>query len=142
MRWLLVASQFVLAAWIVLGTDWRWPDSVLPIVLAIPGAVLAVWAWVAMGIRRLRVQPDVAHDARLVTGPPYRWIRHPMYAGLLAFTLPLVLFDFGLWRITMWMLLALVLEAKSRIEERLLRRHFDTYEAYVQTSWKFLPGIY
>lgn len=142
MRWLLVALQFTSAALLVLSTDFDFERAIVAGVLCVPGAVLAIWAWFAMGLTRVRIAPDVAEDARLVTAPPYRWIRHPMYSGLLLFSLAFLAADFLWWRVVVFAVLAFTLEAKASLEERLLALRFSDYHAYRQKSWKFFPLLY
>ena len=79
--------------WCIAGLDvgrFHWSDSVPPILqivgLAIFALALALIIW-AMRINRffssvIRLQEDRGHE--LVTGGPYRWVRHPGYiAGFL-----------------------------------------------------------
>lgn len=142
MQWLLVVSQFVNSAVIVLTTRWDADQRVWFAGLAIPGALLAVWAWFVMGFTKLRITPDVAKNASLVTAPPYRWIRHPMYSGLLLFCLAFLTVDDRWWRIFAFLALAITLEAKSRMEERLLSERFPDYNRYQLCSWRFFPPLY
>ena len=141
MRWLLVALQFSISAWIVLGTRLD-RDAWWMLAFAIPGAGLAIWAWIAIGLTKIRIMPDVGPKTTLVVSPPYRWIRHPMYSGLLLFALALVVAAPSLLRIILWATLFVVLELKSRLEEHHLIARFPDYNQYRRTSWKFLPPIY
>lgn len=141
MRWALVLSQFVCATAIVLGTKFS-SQNWWVLVLILPGAFLAIWASIAMGLGRVRIMPDVTSSTRLITAGPYRWIRHPMYTGLLLFAVPFVLVDPRPWRIFVLIILAITLDVKARLEERLLSDHFPEYTAYRHASWKFLPLIY
>lgn len=141
MRWLLVVSQITCAAAIVLGTKFALRDLWV-LVLMLPGIGLAIWAFLAMGLGKVRIMPDVTSGTQLVTKPPYRWIRHPMYTGLILLAVSLVLADPRPWRIVLLGILAITLELKARTEERLLSAHFPDYTAYRRESWKFIPWIY
>lgn len=137
----LFAAQLIASATLVLTADpssrclacWSFTGA---------GAGLAIWAWVAMGIRRLSVLPEVRTNAALVTAPPYRWFRHPMYSGVLAFCGGLVATSYAHWKLGVWLLLLLVLDAKARYEERLLAERFAGYEEYRRRTWRLLPGVY
>ena len=140
MHALLVLAQFLLAAGLVLSARW-WPPDALALTLAAPGAAIAVWAWVVMGLTRLRVMPSPREHAALITRGPYRWIRHPMYTGLLWLTAALLLAGFAWWRLGAWLALAAVLEVKAREEERLLAERFPEYRDYCRRTSRFLPGF-
>ena len=142
MRWLLIASQFISAALLVLTTNFDGQRAIVAGVLGTLGAALAVWAWFVMGLTRLRITPEVARDAKLVTAPPYRWIRHPMYTGLMLFCMAFLAADYRWWRVAIFVVLALTLESKARLEERMLAARFSDYNAYRKTSWKFFPPLY
>ncbi len=136
-----VIAQFVLAAALVLSADWRQlPPAVLA--LTLPGVAIAVWAWGTMGLRRLRVTPTPREDGPLLQHGPYRWIRHPMYSGLLLFTAPLLVSPADGWRAAAWLGLLVVLIAKAKEEERLLRARFPRYADYADRTARFLPGIF
>jgi protein-S-isoprenylcysteine O-methyltransferase Ste14 len=83
----------------------------------------------------------VGHE--LVRSGPYRWIRHPMYAGVL---LAMVGSSLALGRVhvAVGSLIALLaLSYKSRIEERWMRREFgETWAAYARSTWALFPLIF
>lgn len=143
---ILVLLQFATAAAIVLGTPWNGPPTVLGCLLSgtllVFGCGLAVWAWLVMGWRRLRIMPHPASDAQLLQHGPYRWIRHPMYAGLLIAAAGCVSWDADLFRVVLWLGLALVLVAKTKIEEELLCEKFADYPLYRSKSWRLFPGVW
>lgn len=138
---LLVALHFVAATVLVLTTA-SLPTGLFSGSLTLSGVGVAVWAWLAMGLRHIRVMPAPAPQARLVTAGPYRSIRHPMYSGLLLFCAGLVVQDPRFWRCVVWFALLVVLLLKTVIEERLLRAHLTGYEQYMATTKRFLPGIF
>lgn len=136
----LVIAQFLLAAAIVLSARWAPPD-LLPIVLSLPGMLVAIWAWHAMGVTNIRVAPAPDQRSRLVRHGPYRWIRHPMYTGLLLFTMPLLASNFAWWRLLAWMALVLVLRIKAAEEERLMGERFSEYRSYLARTGRFFPKL-
>ncbi len=137
----LVAAQFALAALLVLTARLR-PLCYVCLAVATAGGSLAVWAWLVMGLRRLNILPDVKAGARLVTAAPYRLVRHPMYTGLLLFCGGLLWTSYAHWKIAAWLLLATILDVKSRLEERLLSQRFPEYAAYRGRTWRFVPFLY
>lgn len=137
----LVTAQFALSAPLVVTAKFNPPPFVCLIVAAF-AAALAAWAWLVIGIRRLNVLPSVRADAELVTTPPYRLIRHPMYTSLLIFCGAFASTNPSGWKLGMWLLLAIDLDLKARLEERLLRHRFTEYESYYQRTWRFVPYLY
>ncbi|TWU02134.1 methyltransferase family protein [Stieleria varia] len=138
---MLVLAQFVLSAVIVLSADWRHPDPIA-LGLSLPGALIAIAAWWAIGWSRIRIQPSPTQRTVLTTHGPYRWIRHPMYTGLLLFTAALLLSPLSVWRTVLWLVLLGVLIAKLLHEEAMLRKHFEAYSSYQQSTYRLLPLVW
>jgi protein-S-isoprenylcysteine O-methyltransferase Ste14 len=135
---ILVAGQFLFSAVLVMGATWS-PFPWLMILLACPGIGLAIWAWLTMGIRRLRVHPSATARTRLVRHGPYAIVRHPMYAGLLWFTAALLPIPFVWWRIASWFGLTFVLIAKTLEEEKAMSFRFPNYTQYREEVGGLLP---
>jgi protein-S-isoprenylcysteine O-methyltransferase Ste14 len=127
--------------WTGVAEPWRWLLGLLQAC----GGVLAVGAASVVGIWQLagiRPEPVDADGQELRVAGPYRWVRHPIYAGWF-------LFVFAAWPMTMTQLtFALASGAYTLIgmafEERSLRAStggaYDRYRARVR--WKLIPGIY
>jgi protein-S-isoprenylcysteine O-methyltransferase Ste14 len=90
------------------------------------------------------VRLAVRDDHRLVDSGPYRWVRHPTYAGLLlvalgtalAFESPVAL------AVTLLVWLPITL-ARIEREERILASRFGAaYDAFRRRTWRLLPGLY
>jgi protein-S-isoprenylcysteine O-methyltransferase Ste14 len=115
-----------------------------PALLLLEGSagLLGLWAIGTMGIGNFNVTPDVKHRARLVTGGPYRYIRHPMYTALLMGSLSLVLDAFSLLRLGVWLVLLVDLLVKLNYEERLLSRDLEGYSARMRRTKRLFPFLY
>ena len=83
------------------------------------------------------------HDHSLIRSGPYRYVRHPIYTGMLIAFAGSAL-ALGEWRGLLAMLLvAAALVVKLRREECLMLEHFGTaYADYRRASWALLPWIY
>ena len=136
----LVIAQFVLAASLFLSTSMP-PVGIVTWGLLVAGAGVAVWAWFTMGLLKIRVMPAPGRHAVLVDRGPYAVIRHPMYSGLLLACGGLLLHDFRLWRLLLWVALAAVLAVKATYEERILARDLPGYDAYRKRTSAFFPGV-
>jgi protein-S-isoprenylcysteine O-methyltransferase Ste14 len=86
--------------------------------------------------------PRPLERARLQVGGAYRLVRHPIYGGLILIALGWSLNSSPL-ALVLTVTLALVLEAKSRLEESMLALRFPEYGAYRhRVRWRFVPGVH
>jgi protein-S-isoprenylcysteine O-methyltransferase Ste14 len=139
--WLLAMPR--MPGW--LGQRWvdlRWGPYWAGVLLVAASLALAVWARVELaGNWSGTVTLKQGHE--IVRSGPYRWIRHPIYTGLLFAFLGSAL-ALGEWR----GLLAVVLVAVAfrwRIyqEELRLGQHFGAaYAQYRQGTWAIIPFLY
>ena len=107
------------------------------------GLLLRQRAVTALG-RHFTVKIRVAPDQRVVDSGPYRWIRHPNYAGLalIAFGTAMVLRSPMAAAITALVWLPAIV-VRTRQEEALLRRELGTdYERYASRTWRLVPGAF
>mgnify|MGYP001766056760 CR=1 FL=1 len=137
----VVAFQFLLFGYFVL-TGPLLARRIPCLILEILGLALGTWAALSMNIRRVRVMPDVAPDAVLVTRGPYRVVRHPMYTAVLLVLLALLLDQFSWDRGMAWLLSTVNLVLKLNMEERFLVQRFPPYEEYRKRSWRLCPLVY
>lgn len=107
------------------------------------GYALGSWAMIEnkffSGV--VRIQEDRGH--RVVTTGPYRFIRHPGYAGVLWFYLAMpILFD-SLWAFIPAVFLLGILVLRTSLEDRTLQAELPGYAEYAQrTRYRLLPGIW
>lgn len=139
---LLVAAQFGLVA--LVAVFGALPLHALPASIA-AGAGVLLGAWTLLYNRpgNFNIRPVPKAGGVLVTGGPYRWIRHPMYSALLLVAASVTLAAPGVhpgWACLI--LLAVVLGIKARFEEALLGARFADYATYAGRTSRFLPGIY
>lgn len=134
----LVALQLASLGWI----GWRawhgWPLPPLLIAVFLGSALWLLWAWRSLGDS---LTPDPRPNAKgLKTSGPYRWIRHPMYLGLLVPSVGVALCDGLAW--LGFIPLALALKAKILLEERLLRHTYAGFEEYARRTWRLIPYLW
>jgi protein-S-isoprenylcysteine O-methyltransferase Ste14 len=115
--------------------------SILGALLVWAGVLFAIWARTILG-RNWSAVVQVKQDHELVERGPYRWVRHPIYTGLLLafFGTALAL---GEWRgllgtaivgVSFWF--------KLRLEERWMREQFGArYEDYMRRVKALVPGV-
>jgi protein-S-isoprenylcysteine O-methyltransferase Ste14 len=120
------------------GQGFRW----LGLVLYGLGLVLTSWARAALG-RMYSGQVTIQKSHQLIKLGLYRYIRHPVYLGMLCSALGLS-FLFRSWIGLVAMVPILVgLLFRIRDEEAVLHKEFGSeWEAYCQQSWRFIPYLY
>jgi protein-S-isoprenylcysteine O-methyltransferase Ste14 len=128
-----------------------WIPWVLSILVRLAGVALIVWAlrtqgfaaWLGLtNFRAWRRRQDPGNDGlegeRLIVTGPYRWIRHPMYAGALLFLWPVLTWTAYWLALCLGGTLYLWLGALHE-EHRLLRRFGREYAEYMARTPRFLP---
>ena len=119
----------------------RWLEA-LGVTVTLAGFGLAIWARIHLGRNwSSAVTSKVGHE--LIRSGPYRWVRHPIYSGLL-----FALFGTALVRQQVGGLFALALvyiawKIKSRLEERMLISTFGSeYTAYASATGALFPRLH
>jgi len=139
------------AMWITAGLDDRfhWSNRMfslaapIGVAVALLGTALSAWA---MRSNRffssvVRIQKDRGHT--VVSDGPYRFIRHPGYAGMSAFTLatPLILGSY--WAFAPAAGTAAITALRTVLEDRTLHDELEGYKDYArEVRYKLLPGIW
>lgn len=141
--WAAVLAQAVLIVAILLaaGRTPRSPSWLWWIGTGCLVAGLAVLALAALGLGRALTPTPVPNGAGLRTDNLYRWVRHPIYSGLLLACGGVVLHSFGPWTLLGWAALALLLRTKAAWEERMLAQVFPQYPGYAARTGRFVPRL-
>ena len=141
--WALVGAQFgLLAALVVIPPGELWQRGALSLtvagVLVGVGVVVVLFAGLRLG-SSLTPLPIPKEDGELATGGVYRYVRHPIYSGVLLSALGLVVFGASLTHLLGWFLLFVVLSVKASGEEKMLAQKHSTYEGYSRATGRFVP---
>jgi protein-S-isoprenylcysteine O-methyltransferase Ste14 len=141
---LYVGAQGVLIVALVLAPRWAAAWSVPPavsaagwVIAAAGGAVLAV-AFAQLG-RALTPLPEPRVDGELTTKGLYRWVRHPIYSGVLAMAWGWTCAHLSWSTLALAAVLTALLNAKARYEERLLADRYPEYAGYRSRTPRFVP---
>lgn len=141
--WGLVAVQAVLIIGILLtpvGNDWPLPTAGVIAATALTwiGIALVVWAVLVFG-RGVTPSPMPSDKAQLRTRGPYRWIRHPMYTGVILLMAGSALGRRSWIAAAMWVMLVVFLLVKMRWEERRLVEAYPGYDSYREAVPALIP---
>lgn len=109
--------------------------------LLIGGLVVFALGVVTLG-SSLSPLPAPLPSAQLVDRGIYRFIRHPIYAGLVLAALGGSIYAASLVALALSVILAVVLDLKARREEEWLRERFAGYAVYAARTKRFIPGLY
>lgn len=142
-----------LARLIVAGLDhrygWTRADA-FPLAAMLAAAAVAavgygvfVWATASNAFfsQQVRIQED--RGQQVATGGPYRFVRHPGYAGALLFELlsPIALGSW--WAFIPSVVGAVALVVRTAMEDRTLRGELAGYSGYArQTRYRLVPGVW
>jgi protein-S-isoprenylcysteine O-methyltransferase Ste14 len=115
------------------------PVQVFGLAVGSAWAVLLIWASVLLG-RLLVHEAAVQEDHALIKGGPYRFVRHPVYAGYLALLLGSGVASLNVCLLLIWpvSLLGIFIQAVSE-EQLLMRRFGQDYERYVGRTGRLVP---
>jgi protein-S-isoprenylcysteine O-methyltransferase Ste14 len=116
------------------------PDWALGSIVA--GVALGVWALLANRPGNFNLRPEPREGGVLITHGPYRWIRHPMYLGLLLVSAGLggIIDSFHGWMLSLTLLGALLI--KASFEDRWMALTHPDWAAYQSRTRGFIPFIY
>lgn len=89
----------------------------------------------------IRLQEDAGH--RVVSDGPYRYVRHPGYAGFLLYFPSIPLLLGSLWGLAPAALVLVWLLPRTIAEDRFLQAKLPGYADYARrVRWKWLPGAW
>jgi protein-S-isoprenylcysteine O-methyltransferase Ste14 len=115
------------------------PVRVAGLAVGLAGAVLLAWAAVWLG-RFLMHEAAVRDDHALIESGPYRFVRHPVYAGYLALLLGSGVASLNVWLLLIWPFSLLGISIQADAEEQLLAARFGReYECYAGRVGRLVP---
>ena len=119
-----------------------WVEAVAAVPVAV-GALFGLWAALTNPFFSSVARIQTERGQRVVSAGPYRFVRHPGYAGTIVFNLltPLVLGSS--WAFIPSVPLVVLTVIRTRFEDRLLREKLDGYRDYAaRVRFRLLPGLW
>jgi protein-S-isoprenylcysteine O-methyltransferase Ste14 len=115
--------------------------AIVGLVLFVLGLGVAVWARVHLG-RNWGQPMSEKEDPELVTTGPYRWVRNPIYSGLI-----LAMFGTAIAVNIQWLVVVIPVSAffvySAVMEARYMAARFpDTYPAYRNSTKMLIPYVF
>jgi protein-S-isoprenylcysteine O-methyltransferase Ste14 len=136
---------------IVAGIDalYAWPPSfslaveIIALVLILAGYALGAYALIENRFFSGMVRIQTDRDQQVVSSGPYRWVRHPGYAGALVVYIATPFFLDSAWALIPSLLLTIVLVIRTALEDRTLQDELDGYRDYARrVHYRLLPGVW
>ena len=136
----LVAGLDELFGW---SPTFSLPVKIVSLAVILAGYVLASYALIENRFfsGMVRIQTDRGHQ--VVSGGPYRWVRHPGYArGLLTYLATPFFLD-AAWALLPAIFITIVLVIRTALEDRTLQAELPGYKDFAtRTRYRLLPGIW
>jgi protein-S-isoprenylcysteine O-methyltransferase Ste14 len=140
-----------LARYIVAGLDQRygWTGDfplalqIAALILSVPGYAIVVWATASNAFFSQIVRIQNERDHKVVSSGPYRYIRHPAYAGAILYELAVPLLLASWWALLLSSLSAALLILRTYLEDRTLQTELPGYVDYARkVPYRLLPGLW
>jgi protein-S-isoprenylcysteine O-methyltransferase Ste14 len=110
-------------------------------ILCVCGVSFCFWARAVLG-RNWSGTVTVKENHELIVRGPYRWVRHPIYTGLLAMVIATLMQQGHIGGIMGLTLIFVSLWIKSNHEEEVMRKQFpDQYPAYRERVKRIIPFV-
>ena len=105
------------------------------------GVAGAVAAGIALG-RSLTATPVPTDTSTLRTTGPYRFVRHPIYTGVVMIVVALAVRSGNVAGLLLGAATIGFFNVKANWEEQRLIERFDEYSAYAATTPRFIPRLF
>lgn len=119
------------------------PLKIISLVIILVGYIIGSYALIVNRFfsGMVRIQTDRNHH--VVSSGPYRWVRHPGYAGALMTYLVTPVFLDAIWVYIPVFFVTIVLVIRTELEDKALKVYLEGYDAYTEeTPYRLIPGIW
>lgn len=141
---MFVAGQIVLLVLLVVlpgRADWPTPSWLRTIaqVVFVAGVVVLIVAALGLG-RALTPTPVPTERGELQTSGLYRYVRHPIYSGVLLIVAGITLRSGSWFTLAVAVVTLVFFDRKARWEEARLAERYPGYADYAARTPRFVPG--
>jgi protein-S-isoprenylcysteine O-methyltransferase Ste14 len=119
------------------------PAKIIALAIFLAGFALGSYALIENRFfsGMMRIQTERGH--RVVSSGPYRWMRHPGYAGALLAYLATPVFLDSTWAFLPAVLITVLLVIRTRLEDQALQEELEGYREYArQVRFRLMPGLW
>jgi len=119
------------------------PTKILSLVIILAGNVLGSYALLENRFFSCLVRIQTERGHQVVSSGPYRWLRHPGYAGALLAYLTTPVFLDSRWAFLPAVFLIVVLVIRTALEDRVLQDELAGYSDYARrVRYRLLPRVW
>ena len=104
------------------------------------GLLLVILAFASLR-GAIQIAPEPKRGAQLVESGVYKYMRHPIYTGIIFCVIGLFLRQPSIWVAVATALVILFLLFKARFEGKLLLAAYRGYADYRRRTWGLFPGL-
>jgi protein-S-isoprenylcysteine O-methyltransferase Ste14 len=120
---------------------WPWLRG-LGYVVTVAGLVLSMWAQTCLGSNMFG-GAGLYKRHRLITNGPYKWVRHPLYSGMLVSAMGLALVGLDVWFGLAVLIFLGSYALRIPAEDALLRKRFKAnYDRYRASTPALVPRLW
>ena len=156
-RWDIILASLVVvflfpATFLIAGLDagryhWSPPFAIwvqlLALLVFILGSAISSWAMATNKFFStvVRIQTDRGHY--VITGGPYKYVRHPGYTGAIVVSIAIPLLLGSLWALIPALIGDCILIVRTVLEDNTLKKELEGYKDYAnRVPHRLLPGIW
>lgn len=115
--------------------------GVIGIIIALFGFALSIWARVCLG-RNWGMPMATKEKPELITSGPYKFIRHPIYTGMIVAMIGTTIVTTILWLIPLIFVLGYFIYSSKIEEKNMLKQFPKEYKEYMKQTKALIPFIY
>ncbi|HZY43911.1 MAG TPA: isoprenylcysteine carboxylmethyltransferase family protein [Anaerolineae bacterium] len=151
-KWITtIAGGLMPQPWIIAGLDVRfqWTASMQltvhigGLIFVVIGHALFLWAMAANAFFSQGARIQSERNQQLVDSGPYRFVRHPGYAGVILYSIATPILLGSMWALIPGILSAILFGVRTRLEDKMLMTELPSYTEFAQrTSFRLLPGVW
>ena len=138
----LVGTQFFLFFLFLFPTNYHFEVVAF---MKIPSLILSILGFIIVLValfnldKALTAFPTPKSNSELITSGLYRYMRHPIYTGILFTVFGYSIYSMSISRLTVSLLLSILFYFKTNYEEQKLSDKYTDYQAYKLKVGRFLP---
>ena len=119
------------------------PLKIFALLLILAGNVISSYALIENRFFSGSVRLQKDRGQHVVSSGPYRWVRHPGYAGALLYYLAAPFFLDSIWVMIPAVCYIILMIIRTGLEDKFLSEKLEGYSEYAkQVRYRLLPGIW
>lgn len=143
MEYFLLFSQIIVFLLLVLFANlFDLFTSPFLIILLLISIYIIIWGFISLGKPSYSPFPTPKKENKLIKQGAYKFIRHPIYLGVMLMALIFLFSRFIMLSTFLFVLFVLITNYKAELEEELMIKKHSEYKKYRQKTWKFIPLLF